>query len=297
MMQETALTERPAVSWTDFVSLRWKRIDRPQSNLGKVALEAFMRAQDIPHLEVLRLFSQAADVTFAELPPYFVFKPASLWSGTGVRLLHKIAGLDSYFDAKNNAVLTEAQIKQSAVGVEKKFGRKLEFIVEQRALDEDAKNKVPLDYKVFTFYGVSKFILQVDRNFNPPKMAFFDGAFEPITDGRAQLNSEDANAIGTHRRPKCWQGILDVARQTTIKLKAPFISVDCYATPEGPILGELTHTPGGPWYGNMYAFSAEFDRELGTAWREANDRLGLPEVSVKVPFQIARNNKVFRTIY
>lgn len=295
-MENNQLGERRATTWTDFVSLRWKRVDRPASNLGKVALEAFMRAQAIPHLEVIKVFPQASDMNFEGLPDSFVFKPASLWSGTGVRLIHKIAGLSHYFDAKNNVVLTEAQIKEGALRIEDKIGRALEYIVEQRALDEDVVNTIPLDYKVFTFYGMPKFVLQVDRNFNPPRIAFFDENFEPIVDERVQINPDKPDIRGMHRRPKCWQGILEVASQTTLKLEAPFISVDCYATPDGPVVGELTHTPGGPWYGSMYSFSLEFDKELGAAWQAANERLRLPEVFVRVPYQITFKGKVMRTI-
>lgn len=297
-MEPLETTTRPAVTWTDFVSRRWKRIDLPKSNLGKIALEEFVQKHSIPHLKVIKVFSRAADVSFKGLPEYFVFKPAALWSGTGVRLLHRIAGMNLFFDAKNNLVISEEEVRQSACRVEEKFGKgELEFIVEERAIDEDVDKAIPLDYKVFTFHGVTKFVLQVDRNFNPPKMAFFDGNFEPISDDRVQFNEEKPETKGNHRRPECWEGILEVSRRTTLELDADFISVDCYATKDGPMLGELTHTPGGPWYGTMYRFSNEFDVELGNAWREANERLGLPEAVVKVPFRIMIKDSVKRTVY
>ena len=88
-----------------------------------------------------------------------------------------------------------------------------------------------------------------------------------------------------------------MARQVTLKLEAPFVSVDCFATPDGPMLGELTHTPGGPWYQGMYSFSPEFDLELGQAWRDALVRLGLPEVYVSVPYHVKNNGQILRTIH
>lgn len=295
-METAETTKRLAETWTDFVSLRWKGIDRPKSNLGKIALENFVRSHSLPHLEVIRVFAQSDDVDFEGLPDYFVFKPAALWSGIGVRLLHRIAGLNSYFDAKNGLVITEREVKEAAASLERQRGRKLDFIVEQRAIDEDLDKTIPLDYKVFTFYGVVKFILQVDRNYSPAQMALFDGNFDPIFDARAQINPDRPKTHGEHRRPVCWRGILELAAQVTLKLEAPFISVDCFATPEGPMLGELTHTPGGPWYQGMYSFSPEFDRALGAAWRDALDRLGLPDVYVSVPYQIEKNGKVLRTV-
>lgn len=211
-------------------------------------------------------------------------------------LLHRIAGLEAYFDAKNNKVVYEKDIITNCLNIEKKFEKSIKFIIEERALSEDQTKIVPIDYKVFTFYGVTKFVLQVDRNFSPPRMAFFDGDFNPIADDRVQLNSERPDTKGQHNKPKCWKEILDLARQVTVKLKAPFISVDCYATIKGPLLGELTHTPGGPWYGSMYKFSDAFDLELGIAWQEANAKLGFPETMISVPYNISLKGRTIRTI-
>jgi hypothetical protein len=82
----------------------------------------------------------------------------------------------------------------------------------------------------------------------------------------------------------------------TLKLKAAFISVDCYATPTGPVLGELTHTPGAPWYRNMFVFSDQFDQELGHAWKAANERLGAREAVLEVPYSVIQNGKAVRQI-
>lgn len=296
MSPQEQIKVRPARTWTDFSARRWQKIDRPASNIGKIALEEFVQKHGLPHLKMITLFKTASEVTLQGLPDFFVLKPASLWSGTGVMLLHRISGLTAYFDAKNNKILTENDIISACLRVEQKFQRTLNFIVEERALDEDPDKRIPLDYKVFTFYGVAKFVLQVDRNFSPPRMAFFDGGFDPITDDRVQLNPERPDTQGQHRKPECWKEILDLARQVTIKLEAPFISVDCYATARGPLLGELTHTPGGPWYGGMYKFSDAFDLELGTAWQEANAKLGSPEVTISVPYNIVLKGKTVRTI-
>ena len=149
------------------------------------------------------------------------------------------------------------------------------FFIERRAYDEDSANRIPLDYKLFTFYGVVKFILQVDRNVSPPALSFFDGEFQSITDGRVFIPPSLKQIAGKPRVPKCAHQLIQLAQQVSLKLKATFVSVDCYASTDGAVLGELTHTPGGPWYQSMYAFSAEFDLELGRAWRAAFNALNL----------------------
>lgn len=293
-MQDSENYSRPARTWTDFVSRRWRGIEKPNSRIAKVELEKFLDENNFRYLEVIKKFSSASEVKLNGLPEYFVLKPTSLWSSKGVMLLHRISGLSLWYNAMAKKVLSETEVRSALESLEASVGRELNFMIEKRALHEDSSSIIPLDYKVFTFYGVPKFVLQVDRNFVPPQMAYFDGNFDPILDDRVQFSFD--KSVGTHQKPECWQEVLELAKNITVLLKASFISVDCYATPSGPILGELTHTPGGPWYGGLYKFSEEFDLELGDAWQEANDKLGVERPSINVPYDIKMNGKVFRTI-
>lgn len=290
--------ERNAATWTDFSYFRWKRIDNPSSKLDKVKLEQFLSRNQLPHLKVLRVFENARAIELSQLPDCFVLKPASLWSGVGVMLLHKICGHSSYFDAKSRQIISVERIKEIAQEIENTNKKELRFIAEERAFDEDPNISIPLDYKVFTFHGVTKFVLQVDRNHPKPKIAFFDGDFNPILDDRVFIpEARRTLTEGTHRIPQSADQILAIARDITLKLKAAFISVDCYATQRGAMFGELTHTPGGPWYGNMYRFSDEFDQELGSEWGKACLRLNLPIRKISTPYEIRFPHALARTIY
>ena len=156
---------------------------------------------------------------------------------------------------------------------------------------------IPLDHKVFTFYGVVRFIFPVDRNHSVTQRAFFDGDFNPIADGLVHHASSKMTAPGVHRRPDCQAARIQLAHTRSIDLKAPFISIDCYATAKGPVLGELTHTPGGPWFGGLYRFSDAFDRDLGTAWRDALKRLGREIPFLETSYVIRwKNGEVARRI-
>lgn len=292
------VSRRTPQSWTDFSSLRWAGIDKPASRIGKVKLEQFLSENNMPHLKVLKVFTAAKEIDFSDLPDCFVLKPTSLWSGQGVMLLHRICKHRSFYDSKSGKVLTEKDILAAARRLEKEKGKEIPFMIEERAIDENINIDVPLDYKVFTFHGVPKFVLQVDRNHPVAQMAFFDGEFNPITDDRVVIpESKRASTAGIHRVPKCAQEILDLAKEITLKLKAPFISVDCYATDKGAMFGELTHTPGGPWYATMYHFSDAFDRELGQAWQEACTRLNMTVPTISVPYEIKSYGKLIRTVY
>jgi hypothetical protein len=293
-----SFTYRAPKTWTDFSYLRWIGNDNPASRIGKIKLEQFLAKNSMPHLKVIKKFNSASDIKFSSLPDCFVLKPTSLWSGKGVMLLHRIYNHRSFFDSKSGKVFTEKEILESAHRIEKELNGKVSFMAEERAIDEDEDINVPLDYKVFTFHGVTKFIFQVNRNHTPPRIAFFDGNFNPILDDRVSIpEGKKAETTGVHRIPACADDILALAKQITLKLNAPFISVDCYATKKGAMLGELTHTPGGPWYRRMYHFSDQFDLELGKAWEDACARLNISIPRIKVPYEIKSNGKVIRTVY
>lgn len=287
---------RPASSWTDFCSLRWRGIDKPSSRLGKIALEGILKDLQLPHLKVLRTFASAQEISLSGLPDTFVLKPSALWSGRGVMLLHRVSGAPHYFDAKSGRVVAPSDVLTEAKDLERKVGKQLTFMIEERALDENEEKLIPLDYKVFTFYGKTEFILQVDRNYKTPRLAFFDGHFSSINDSRVFIPQPKEDSYAVPRVPHCAEGIIALARDITRSLKAPFISVDCYATTRGAVFGELTHTPGGPWYGAMYRFSDDFDEYLGSAWKAALDELGLPVHHIDSPYSIRNGSSIKRYV-
>lgn len=292
------ITTRPPLTWTDFSALRWSGVDKPSSRIGKLALQRFAEKHGLAYLDIVHRFDSAAAISFSDVTlDSFVLKAANLWSGQGVYMLHRVADTDLFYDVKNQVTWTEQSLKQNAMQLEEKRGRKTPFFIERRAFDEQDKNRIPLDYKLFTFYGVVKFILQVDRNVNPPALCFFDGEFQPITDDRVVIPPALKQSQGAPQVPHCAAQLIQLAQQLSLALNATFVSVDCYATPDGAVLGELTHTPGGPWYQTMYAFSAEFDLELGRAWRAAYQALNLKIPELKVPYVVELKGKQYRTIY
>lgn len=290
--------ERAPITWTDFSALRWGGVDKPNSRMGKLKLHEFAKKNDLNCLDVITKFDSASAISLSTIPSeFFVLKAEGLWSGKGIYVLHKIVGTDLFYDVKNDKAWTEGALKEAAAQLEFEKGKKLPFFVEKKAVDEDQSKHIPLDYKLFTFYGSVKFILQVDRNYATPKICFFDGEFNPIVDSRVQPAMQYKQAEAIHRVPRCSQQMIALAQNVTKKLCAPFISVDCYATSEGAVLGELTHTPGGPWFQSMYSFSDEFDLELGQAWHEASHALGIRIPMLSVPYTVKLKDKLYRTIY
>ncbi len=284
------------VTWTDFSRLRWTKRETVSSKLGKIRFEQFLEEHNFPRSRIIKEFQDPDDLDFTLLPEFFVLKPAALWSSRGVMLLRTIDS-DLFLDDMSGKTLTQGDIVATLNRLKSNLNiSKLNLIAEERAIDEDDGIAIPFDYKLFSFYGRVEFILQVDRNHKTPKMCFFDGEFEPITDDRVFFPEGREDSIGQHRKPKCSSQLIALAKDLSVRLKAPFVSIDCYATKSGAIFGELTHTPGGPWFGKMYRFSQEFDTKLGTAWHDALARLGRTTQLVENSYDIRHNGKVVRTV-
>lgn len=151
-----------------------------------------------------------------------------------------------------------------------------QFIVEEMITGENGEGKIPFDYRLYTFDGEVRFIIQVDRNTRPRSLAFFLNEFE-LFDYSARIESDWTSiSRGEHRIPGCHREIVTAAKKISRVLCTPFVSVDIYATLSGPLIGELGIKPGEAYRGKVFKFKPQFDEELGTAWAQANARLGRP---------------------
>lgn len=294
MLDFSGCSERPAQTWIEHSARRWLGLDRPASRMSKLALKDALTRFGLPHLHSHQIFDRAADICLDAAPDLCVLKPSALWSSTGVMVLQRLVG-GRWHEALSGQILTSEKVVESCRQLEAKLGKSLHFLLEERAVDEDPQVAIAFDYKIYAFHGVTKFVLQVDRTSHPQKFAFFDGAFEPILDDRVQA-SRAGYKLAPHRRPSCWRELLTLASDVSVALEAPFVSVDCYATTRGAVVGELTHTPGAPWFGTMFSFSEGFDLELGAAWSDANDRLGRAPAMIPVPCEVSTKGRVVRRI-
>lgn len=287
---------RSPQTWTDFSYLRWKNREPKLNKLNKISLKSQLTAIGIAHARKIFEFGSASDISLSDMPEAFVLKPSSQWSARGVMLLHRIHGTNLFYDAMTKSIVSETQVVDSQKSLEIRLKKQIKFIAEERIFDENIDNIIPIDYKVFSFNGVNKFVLQVDRNHKKPKLFFYDGDFEAILDNRVSIPAFKAESIGIPRKPLCYLQILQAASEISRNFSYPFISVDCYATSNGAVIGELTSTPGGPWYGSMYCFSDDFDKLLGNAWLEASKQLKLEYPMVPLKYDICKDNKVYRQV-
>lgn len=242
----------------------------------KLKCYSFCRENDLATAVVLREFNTPDEMTLAGLPDDFVIKPSGAHSSRGVMVLTRTA--EGFHDhLRNRPVTTEEVLTLQAKHYEETKFSFNKIIVEEKIVDKEGF-AVPRDYKAYAFHGNIALILEINRNTKPPTVGWFDGEFQPVTDGRVTSNPK----LVTERpatRPADWDSVLAFARKVSLTLPTPFASIDMYSTPKGPIVGEVTLAPGGLYFGNQFTLSTNLQATMGQMWSVAAEELGIEPVT------------------
>ena len=254
--QRTKRQLRPAVTWTDHARIRFRnpspddRIPKDKLSLRKIAEQVGVR---VPKL--LATFETAADIRFADLGDTFTIKPTNATNRVGVMLLHRLENSDLFLNAMDGKTRSERQIVDELCEIERQWKVKRRgnrnignFIAEERIFGTTTGEGIPLDYKLFVFGDEVPHLTQVDRNRG--ENAIYTYWFDCFahTDYRGRI-LKATTSPGEPILPATSTRMIDVARAISAVLKTPFVRVDCYDTPDGVVLGEITYVPGGPYYG------------------------------------------------
>lgn len=235
--------------------------------------------------KVIGVYPNAKDIKLNKLPDRFVLKPSDLAAARGVYILNRIAGDNGYWCMMNRQRYWGSQIV-SAYEKWKKLSKQrrnkdLYFIAEEVVVSPQKGAKIPLDYKFYTFNGRVEFILQIDRNTSPITLHFYDGEFNDLSWEDALVLGDQKKSIGEAIPPNDKVAMLEMASAVSRKLRTPFVSVDMFESNDGPIIGELTAAPGGPYFGSLFLFNAGFDAKLAKAWLEAAEELQVRKPMVR----------------
>ena len=263
--------------WTEYIHLRKTGREKNVPYFNKIQLAEKIRECGFRTPKILRIFDDPCELDFTDLPDAFVLKPSCLWGSRGVMLLHRCAEKNKFLDLMGNRRLTLDLIRTEQSRLQKLWyqhrKRPFQLIVEEIITGENGSGKIPFDYKLFTFDGEVRFIVQVDRNVRPRAMAWFLNEFE-IFDYTTELEVDWTLITRAESIiPGCHKEIVAAAKMISRSLCTPFVSVDFYATLEGPVIGELEFF-AEPKHGKTFKFKQHFDEELGMAWKQADDRLG-----------------------
>ncbi len=245
-------TESPFLS---FVAEEFGRrgTNRRAELAQKVIAHPFVESLGMRVPRRLGLLQRIEDLPGGELPAKFVLKLADGWSARGVMLL-ECTGPDEYFDHMSLKPLARAAVITTQRAAAESFGlQQPQWIIEEMIEPVLGIGAIPFDYKFYSFRGQVGLIIQIDRNSGPVKIAMFDGEFRPLKRGTDFLLSARARQgvplIPLHAPEMLWW-----AQRLSLEADAPFVSIDMFDSPTGPVFGEFTYSPGGT-HKRMFTFS------------------------------------------
>lgn len=229
----------------------------------KVSTHEFCQAVGIPAPKLLRKFDHPAEIDLDGLPDHFVLKPSYSSTSKGVLVLKRVD--DCFFDSMSKRLISLKEIVGLQLEVfesHKKTKRKV-TIVEERVQDLDA-TEIPKDYKFLAFQGQIGIIIVINRVGERLSMSYFDGEFRPIVDDRIVFNANIAERT-TMLPPRNWQRLLNVARRVSVAVPTPCARIDLFDSSRGPLLGEVTLTPGSFYYPGGHTLSISGGPTPGTS--------------------------------
>lgn len=262
------------MNYTDYIKRRIQhKENRVPWNFGhKFDTHEFCIANRIPVPELFAKFDDPKDISLRDLPERFVLKPSYSSTSKGVFVLER-RGEGRYFDfmsgsdvSADDVVAAQTKIFDSHTKAKRKFTLAEEY------LEDAVVGGVPEDYKFMAFQGVIGLIIKINRNGDKLSMSYFDGEFRPVFDERIDFKSSLAD-LQISETPSNWRRLLDVARRASVIVPSPFARIDLFDTTRGPVLGEITLTPGSFYYPNGHVLSTDENERLGRLWKEAEIRL------------------------
>ncbi|ASN39660.1 hypothetical protein CGQ24_11945 [Arthrobacter sp. 7749] len=226
-------------------------------------LDNFCRLKGYSKPKLLATISNLDELSEHLNQTKLVIKPSNLSSSIGVMILEKQGEI--YYDYNSREKYTVEEIIEK----QRKIAAKWEvasYVIEERVYDT-GKYSIPRDFKFYTFSGRIALIQCIDRNESPVKVSWFDGEFEPVDSGLI-ANNPKFSTMTSFAKPTGWKELTKMAEGVSAEIGTPFARIDLFTTPRGAMLGEVTLTPGGPYFREHFTFAPELDRELGNLWSQ-----------------------------
>lgn len=201
----------------------------------------------IPVPKVYARFSSIEEFDALDLPERYVLKPDT-GSAMGIFLMHGNLNLvDGRFYSKAKIRKTLCELLKQRL----RSSFAVEELISQEGIPEDAP-LLPLDYKVHCFGGKGLIVQVIDRNkvirgFQPPRQSWFsrNRVAAPFPMRFSSAPGREILPLSLSQGfPACWDDLLDLADKVSEDLQ-DYARVDCYASAEGPLLGEVSTMPNG----------------------------------------------------
>jgi len=233
----------------------------------KIAAYKFLDEIGVDHARLIGIFDSVEEVNFDELPHSFVIKPTREDSMRGVMVLQRRGG--KFYDELRAKEISEQEVRDYFGNLFTVHAHKEnKLIVEEYVRDADGFI-VPRDFKFYAFKGEIALVLEINRNTRPIGVSWYDSQFAPVTDERVVVNTKFATHV-PGRRPSGWREMAEVATEVSRQIPTPFASIDVYSSMRGPLVGEITLTPGAIYYG-AYKLSEAMEKKMAAMWDIASD--------------------------
>lgn len=264
-------------TWHEFLASRIEGLEpsTPKFLEDKILLYHFCIDNLIPTPKIYHIFNCPNDIAFKNIvEDDFVLKPSFDSSSRGVMVLNKEN--EVFFDSLSNNYFNENEV----VGYQNKYfnennnqGNKI--IIQEKVIDFEPSYKIPRDFKFYTFNGKLALVLVIDRNYKPAISLWYDENFQPITDDRVICVAPYARTLTYYTPPEGFDILIDFALHVSKLISTPFASIDIYHSKKGPLLGEITLTPGGIYYGQHYILSDTQEAIMGEMWSNAQKEIDI----------------------
>lgn len=213
-----------------------------------------------------------------------VLKPAEGWASRGVMLLERL-GEGRWFDHLAARARTFPEILAAQRKVKASFDAgRWPYVVEEMIGSTLAGRPIPFDYKFYCFRERIGMIVQIDRNAYPPRLALLRPDWSPLLAGQDYAFARTSVQQGQGVVPLHAAEMAQWAAICSLRTDSPFVSVDLYDSPDGPVFGEFTFSPGGT-HRAMWSYAprtlARLDRLFQRRSAETVDsfRAAMPDLS------------------
>ena len=241
----------------------------------KLRFYEFCTTVGLPTPGLLRSHEHPSAIDLSGLPDQFVVKPAYESSSRGVMVLTRTR--DGYLERMRGRLVTAEEVRSAQQDVYDASSKTLKWTMVEEKVSEAGEFPIPRDFKAYCFQGEIAFIAELDRNGKRTSAAWYDGEFEPLSEGAVETRSRYLDRKD-HSRPAEWQEMLRLAQRASVVIPSPFVSIDMFASTRGPLIGEVTLVPGGFYFGEYFSPSAEMNTLAGDMWTRAITRLGRDEI-------------------
>lgn len=215
---------------------------------------------------VLGSWIHPEEIDLTGLPEQFVLKCEIGSSGNAVFPLRRLDE-GRYVVSGSDEVHTRESLVRALRSHTSAWGP---YFVEEFLTQRVAGEEILDDIKVYACYGrvVMVLLRQMPRHadLRSARYRYLDADGEDLGVDIAPDRAIHASIP----RPEPWGEFMALAAHLSRAVALPFIRVDIYDTDRGPVLGELTRSPGG-----SQRYRLDQDQAMGRAWDEAQWRLEL----------------------